>query len=439
MSQCREILMSTCLFPTAVLMALVSFGASAGERPWPRFRGPNGEGISDAATVPATWTEKDYNWRVKVPGAGHSSPAVWGRRIFLTSGDRTTAGRMVLCLDTANGHTLWQRDFPSKPFNQNNDNSYMSASPAADADGVAVTWSTPQEVALLALDNEGRDLWRRNLGPYVGGHGTAVSPIIVDGLVVLGNDQEDPKSVPSMYGPNPTIPPGKSFLIAVDRKTGETRWQTERRTWMSPYSTPCVSPSVEGRPELIFASTAHGITGVDVATGKVNWEMGGLFTDRCVGSPVLAPGLVIAGFGNGAQGTRWVAVRPGSREKGIEPTLAYEVKRPVPLVPTPLVKDGRLFLWGDDGIVACLKAATGETIWRERLGASFYGSPVCVGNRLYCMAKTGEVFVLAASDKFEVLGRVSLGEASFATPAVADGVMYLRTRSQLFSLGGPPK
>ena len=428
--------MQQSFLPIAVLIVLAAPGANAAEQPWPRFRGPNGTGISDATTVPVKWTEQDYNWKVKLPGLGHSSPVVWGKRIFLTSGDRTTATRMVLCLDPADGHTVWQRDYPSKTFHQNNDNSYASATPAADADGVVVTWTAPEEVVLLALDNGGREVWRRGLGPYVGGHGSGVSPIMVDGLVVLANDQEDPKALPSMYGPNPTMPAGKSFLVAVDRKTGETRWQVERRTTLAAYSTPCLSPSVEGRPEIVFSSTAHGVTAVDPATGKVNWELAELFKDRCVGSPVVAPGLVIAGFGYGTQGTRYVAVRPGSREKGLAPTLAYDLKRPVPLVPTPLVKDGRLFFWGDDGAVACLNAATGETLWRERLGAQFYGSPVWVDGRLYCIGRNGEVFVLAAADKFQLLARVPLGEPSYATPAVADGVMYLRTRTQLFSLGG---
>jgi outer membrane protein assembly factor BamB len=116
--------------------------------------------------------------------------------------------------------------------------------------------------------------------------------------------------------------------------------------------------------------------------------------------------------------------------------VAYEVTKSLPLVPTPLVKDGRLFLWSDDGVVACLRVATGEVVWRERVGGSIYGSPVCVNNRLYCTARNGDVVVLAASDKFELLARVPLGEPSYATPAVSGGVMYLRTRSHLFSLGG---
>lgn len=418
-----------------VALALASAcGVWAGD--WPRFRGPNGAGISPATTVPATWTAKDYNWRVALPGIGHSSPVVWGTHLFVTSGERATARRTILCIDTKTGRTLWRRDFASKTHRQHRDNSYGTATPAADADGVVVAWGTPDEVTLLALDRQGRDAWRRELGRYVGDHGTGVSPILCQGLVVLANDQEDPKALPSMYGHNSTRQAGKSFLLAVDRRTGETSWRVERRTRMSAYSTPCLSPSVDGRPELIFTSTAHGITAVDPATGAVNWEIDDVFKDRCVASPVVAPGLVIAGFGYGTRGARIVAVRPGSRAKGLEPKLAYDLKRPVPLVPTPVVKGGRLFLWGDDGIVGCVEAASGKVVWRERVGARFYGSPVWVDGRLYCISKKGEVVVLAASDKFALLARVPLGEPSFATPAVAGGVMYLRTRSRLFSLGG---
>ncbi len=122
----------------------------------------------------------------------------------------------------------------------------------------------------------------------------------------------------------------------------------------------------------------------------------------------------------------------------VEPTLGPKglnamVDRPVG---TPLVTRDRLFLWGDDGVVTCLNVSSGATIWRERVGGTFYGSPVCVDNRLYCIARDGVVVVLAASDRFEVPARVPLGEASYATPAVSGGVMYLRTHSQLFSIGG---
>ncbi len=180
----------------------------------------------------------------------------------------------------------------------------------------------------------------------------------------------------------------------------------------------------------------HGITAVDPTTGKIDWELDQTFADRCVSSPVIGPGLVIAGYGAGLRGTRYVALRPSVREQDGKPAVAYEVKKAISLVPTPLVKDGRLFFWTDDGVVSCLRVANGELVWCERVGGAFYSSPVWVHDRLYCIAKSGEVVVLAAADQFKVLARVPLGEQSFATPAVAGGVMYLRTRSHLFSLGG---
>jgi outer membrane protein assembly factor BamB len=411
----------------AVLIAGVS--ARGGDADWPRFRGPNGAGISDAVTVPVKWTPEDYNWKAKLPGAGHGSPVLWGSRVFLICCDNESARRTVLCLAAADGRILWQRDYPSKPYAQHQDNSFATSTPAADADGLYVTWTTPDEVVLLALDHEGRDKWRRNLGPFVGKHGSGTSPIVYEDIVVLANEQEDLGRMPG--GGRGA---GQSFLAAVDRKTGRTRWQTPRRTALAAYSTPCVYRPADGPPELIFTSTAHGITSVEPATGKVLWAVEKVFLDRCVASPVCAPGLVIASYGYGTRGTLQAAVRPPSRQASGEPQIAWETKKSVPLVPTPIVKDGRLFCWADDGTVTCMNVSSGEVIWRERVGGQFYGSPVCVNNRLYCIAKNGEVVVIAASEKYEPLGRVALGEPSFATPAVAGGVMYLRTAGHLFSL-----
>jgi outer membrane protein assembly factor BamB len=405
----------------------------AAEGEWTRFRGPNGSGISNAAKVPAKWTERDYNWKVKLPGIGYSSPVVWGERIFVTCGEPETAKRLILCLRSADGRVQWQRQYSSRTYAQHRDNCYATATPAVDAEGLLVTWTTPQQVVLLALDLDGGEVWRRDFGPFVANSGSGISPILYDDLVVLANDQDDPSLDPGDQK-NPPQPAGISFLIAVDRKTGQTRWQIERPTSFAAYGTPCVYQAEDGRRELIFTNAARGMTGIDPQTGHVNWELNQKLFDRTISSPVVAAGLVFAGSGVSFRGTRCVAVRPGSREQG--PKVAYEVTQAVPMVPTPLVKDGRLFLWTDDGIVTCLQAASGEVIWRERVGGSFYGSPVWVSGRLYCIAKNGDVVVLAAADKFQLLSRVPLGELSYATPAVAGGVIYLRTQSHLFSLGG---
>ncbi len=408
---------------------------TADEEAWNRFRGPNGSGVSPAKTVPVRWTQDDYNWRIELPGHGHSSPVVWGNRIFLTCCDPSTALRTLLCVDAPTGDTLWKLDEPSTTYSQHRDNSYATATPTVDSDGVVVTWTTPEAVLLLALDLEGRELWRRNLGPLVSLQGSGSSPILFQDLVVLINDQEDMERSPGRkpQGPNPK---GRSFVVAVDRRTGATRWLTETETYLAGYSTPCVYQADNRDPELIFSTTAHGILALDPATGKTNWQFGQPFLDRAVISPVLAPGLVIAGHGAGIRGTRCIAVRPGSIEQGIEPSLAYELKTTIPMVPTPLVKDGRLFLWCDDGVVSCLRAATGETIWRERIEGAYFASPVWVNGYLYNISKAGEAVVLSATDEFKLIHQISLNETSYATPAVSGGVMYLRTSSQLYSLGG---
>ena len=404
---------------------------------WSRFRGPNGSGLVNAVTMPVRWTNQDYNWKTDLPGLGHGSPVVWGNRIFLTCGEPETAGRTILCLDTADGDTLWRRDFQSRPHRQHRSNSYATATPAVDALGLVVTWTTPDEVVLLALDLEGNEIWRRDLGPFVGQHGSGSSPIIVDGMVVLANEQGDPQLLARLMGrEGETRKAGKSYLIGVNRKTGKTLWQTPRRTTLAPYSTPCIRQRDDGKNELIFTSTSHGITAVDPASGETNWEIDGLFSDRCVGSPVSAAALIIGTHGRGVSGDRCVAVRPGSTAKNQDPSLAYEVTKAVPLVPTPLVSGNRLFLWSDAGIVTSLDVSTGGLIWRERVGGGYFGSPVCVDSRLYCISKKGEVVVLSTSDDFKLLARVELGETSYATPVVAGGVMYLRTASRLYSLGG---
>lgn len=415
--------------PLSLCIALGCLSAHA--QNWPRFRGPDGTGISDATTVPVTWTAQDYNWRVKLPGEGHSSPAVVGERIYLTCAEPETATRMVVCLHVSDGRTLWRRDFPSAKYRHNAANSFAAASPAADADGVVATWTTPEEVTLLALDRDGRDVWRRNLGPFTALHGSGSSPVIIGDLAVLANEQGDFQTTSRPPDKQP-----KSAIVAVDRKTGKTRWQLDRKTTWCVYATPCVRQDEEGRTELLFVSTSHGITAVEPASGKIVWEMGDLLKE-VVSSPVVADGLVIAGDSFFMKGGHFVAVRPPSKKQGTKPAVAWEIPKPVPRVSTPIVANGRLYLWSEEGTVACHDVATGQQVWKERIqSGSFHGSPVCVAGRLYCISRNGDVIVLAASDKFELLARVPLGESSSATPAIAGGVMYLRSRTQLFSLGG---
>jgi outer membrane protein assembly factor BamB len=346
---------------------------------------------------------------------------LWGEKIFLISAFEDSATRIVLCLNAEDGGTIWTKEFASSIHTKHLRNSFASPTPAVDAEHVYVAWSTPEEYTLLAFDHSGNLVWKRDLGPFVSQHSCGTSPVLYENLVIINNDQDGP-----------------SYLIAVDRKTGDTVWQKDRETAVVAYSTPCLYEP-EGKPaELIFNSQAHGITSIDPLTGKLNWEAKGVLDKRSVSSPVIASGLAIATCGSGAGGNYVVAVRPGSADPSGQPKEVWRMTKSgsAPYVPTVLAKGDLLFLWSDQGIVSCLKGATGEEIWQKRVGGNYSGSPVCVNDRLYCMSDEGECVVLAASEKYELLGRMPLGESSRSTPAVAGGRMYLRTYSHLMSIGG---
>jgi outer membrane protein assembly factor BamB len=404
--------------------ALVLFAAASPclAEQWARFRGPNGTGVSEATTVPAQWTEKDVNWKVELPGIGHSSPVLWGDRIFLTSAFDDTAVRLVLCLRADDGQIIWQHKYPSSLHVKHKFNSFASSTPCVDADHVYCCWSTPEEYTLVALNHDGEEVWRTNLGPFVSQHSCGISPVVYKDLVILGNDQGDENHQ------------GTSSLVAVDRRSGKQRWKLDRRTATVAYSTPCVYRPEGGDDELIFNSESHGITSIDPANGRVNWEIG-VFNKRSVSSPVMAAGLIFGSCGSGGGGNYVVAVRP-PQGKESSPEIAYKVETAAPYVPTPIALGDWVFLWSDNGIVSCLRAATGETVWQKRVGGNYHGSPVCVGGRLYCLRDDGEVTVVAASEQYKLLGRTPLGEESRSTPAVADGRMFLRTCAHLTSVGG---
>jgi outer membrane protein assembly factor BamB len=395
-------------------------------RQWSRFRGPNGQGISDAETIPIKWTQKDYNWNVKLPGSGHSSPVVWGEKIFITSGNQKDGRGILLALRVSDGKILWQKEYELTKYRMNSRNSYATATPAVDGDNVYVLWVTMNETILVALDHEGEEIWKSTFEGVNCQHGPGISPIVVNDIVVFTHEHEKSDK------------DARSAWIAVDRKSGKTRWELERQT--SPktsYSTPCVYSSGIDKPLLVFTSFAHGMTGVDPRTGAVVWEAKSAFVSRVISSPVIAGELLISTCGDGSAGKRLIAIRPGKGEKSAEPEEVYKVESSkVTYVPTSVAKGGLLFAFHDRGEVSCLRSATGEQLWSEKPAGPFYGSPVWVNGKLYCITRKGEVVVVKASSTYELLAINPLGQESYATPAVAGGRMYLRTYSHLVSIGG---
>jgi outer membrane protein assembly factor BamB len=409
-----------------VVVSVFLLASVAQGRQWSRFRGPNGQGISNAETIPIKWTEKDYNWKVKLPGGGHSSPVIWGDKVFLTCGGQKAGRGILLAIRVSDGKVLWQKQYSLTKYRMNSSNSYATATPAVDGDHVYALWATANQTLLVALDHDGEQVWQRTFGGFNCQHGPGISPIVVNDIVVFTHEHER------------IVNDARSVWMAVDRKSGKKRWELERQTSRkTSYSTPCVYSSGTDKPLLVFTSFAHGMTGVDPGSGAVVWEAKSAFTSRIVSSPVIAGELLIGTCGDGSSGKRLIAVRPGRPDKSAEPTEVYKIEnRSVPYVTTSLAKDDLLFTFHDRGDVSCLRSATGEQLWRKKPAGPFYGSPVWVSGKLYCITRKGEVVVIKAGPTYELLAVNPLGEDSYATPAVAGGRMYLRTYSHLISIGG---
>jgi outer membrane protein assembly factor BamB len=411
--------MRACLVLLAGCLLLFMSAPGAAAQEWPRFRGPNGAGTNDA-TLPVRWTEKDVNWKVKLPGAGHSSPVLWGDRLFVTCAEEDSGKRLLVCLRAGDGERLWSRSFDGARHGKHPDNSFASSTPAVDARRVYVCWGGPKDFLVAALDHDGKEAWRTDLGPFRSGHGFGPSPVVLDNLLVVPNDQD-----------------GKSSLVGLECDTGKVRWRVPRQS-KATYTTPCVYQPKGRPPELIFSNYEHGLTSIDPKNGHKNWEIDVFdkgHIETGIGSPVVAGDLVLGTCGWLGVRQEVVAVHPPGSSEG-KAKEAYRITRSAPLCTTPLVVGNLLFLWSDGGMVTCADLAAGQVHWRERVAGSYYSSPVCAGKYLYNVSREGDVVVLAAAKQFEEAARNPLGEGSHSTPAIAGGRMYVRTFTQLLSVGG---
>ena len=416
-----------------VALALLCQTSAAFAQEWTRFRGPNGTGISHAKTIPTKLTDAELNWKVELPGVGHSSPVLWGERVFVTTTGDKAGGFRAVCVDARDGKLLWKHDFALTPFPRHKFNSYASSTPTVDAERVYVTWNEPEHYQMAALDHTGKLVWQRDFGPYVSQHGCGPSPILYRGMVILGNEQDDEKFVKG------ATRSGTSFVLAVDAKTGATVWQTPRRSAVVSYATPCVFEPKNGPTALLFASQAHGLYALEPSTGKVLWEYDQAFTMRSCSSPLIAGDLILGSCGSGGGGHYVTAVKPGDATAKKPAELAYQMKKSAPYVPTGIVVGDLVWLWSDGGMLTCLHAPTGDVRFQERIGGNFFGSPVWIDGRLFAVSTAGEIVVVEASEKFNLLHRHALHEVCHTTPAVALGRLFLHTEKHLLSLGGAKK
>jgi len=385
---------------------------------WTRFRGADGLGIDTIGIAPASWGESDYRWNIELPGTGHSSPVVWNNIIFVTSSDDENDLGYVVAVNAANGELLWQQEFQVGDLIMHKDNNLAAPSPAVDESHVYIVWYGEEKTSLTALRHDGSMQWQAEFGGIEARHGGGSSLSLTHKFVIFTREQEETSSLSSSW-------------VAVDKQTGKVAWKLERESAVgNSFSTPILVQGTGQKSILIFTSWAHGFTVVDPESGKVIWERKSLLSHRVVASPVYANERIVA-----CRKGEAVVLEVDEYLNPVADTALYTLPPNLsPYVPTPIVVGNLLYLFLDNGSVACLELASGKLLWKERPAGPIYGSPICVNGNLYCITKAGKVIVIRAQATYDLLGIHELGNESFSSPVMSTSGMIFRTSSRLIML-----
>ena len=400
--------------------------SSADPNSWARFHGVDGQGDAGDAQLPTQWTAEDYAWRRDLGSRDVGSPIVYGGNVYYLV-SRPESGKIAIeSLDLNSGRLRWAREYSQTDHHLHKRNTFASSTPAADADYVYVAWSEPQHTYLKCFDHDGVEVWSRDFGSWQSQHGFGTSPRIEGDMVLLMNSQQAEQLKPGQT-------PGKSRMIAVNRNSGESVWETPLKTTRSCYGVPAVV-EIGGVTQVINANTGNGMFGLDSKTGKMLWNLP-VFEMRCCSTPLIVDGIAIGSSGSGGGGNHLVGVRIPTKANP-QPEQVYRIDRGAPYVPTPVLRGDRLFMVDDKGIASCVNAKTGEQIWMKRIGGNFGASPLLVGDTLLLISLDGQATLLKASDEYQTLGKIDLGGPVGASPAYVDGRLLLRVGNELVCLGG---
>jgi outer membrane protein assembly factor BamB len=409
--------------PRALLILLACAGPTPADN-WPAWRGPTGDGRCPEKDVPLRWSStENVRWKAPLPEAGHSSPIVWGDRVFLTQAQDNGTRRAVLCFDRAGGRLLWQKETvyrEKEPKHQTS--TYCAATPVTDGTCVIASLGS---AGLVCYDFAGKELWHKEVGPMIHIWGNASSPVLYGDLAIL------------WCGPGE-----RQVLVAVNKADGTTVWEhaepggksgldNEPANWVGSWATPLIA-RVGGRDELILG-VPEKVKGFDPKTGRELWSCSGL-GKLVYTSPVLsADGVVVAMSGYGSPA---LAVKACGDGDVTATRRLWHHTRPNPQrIGSPVIVGDHLYILNEQGQAQCLDVHTGKEVKKKRVGGVTWGSMVAAAGRLYVTDQDGDTFVLAADPGLEVLATNPLGERCMASPAIADGDVFIRTHQHLWCIG----
>jgi outer membrane protein assembly factor BamB len=407
---------------------LISFDSAIAEN-WPCFRGPTHQGISNEKDIPVEWNQtSNIVWKTPIPGIGWSSPIVFNNRVFVTTATDGGASYRLLCLDRLTGNILWNKQIHRQnPGHKQRYNSYASSTPVTDGRYVYVL---AFDGTLAAVSNEGNVIWTYQEFEYFSEHGLAVSPILYEDLLIVPFDG-------SSSGPDKKLgwqkPWDKGLILAVNKNTGKVQWRGQRGLSRIAHVTPQILS--ENDNDQLISSAGDVVQGFDLETGRRIWTAANS-GEGVVPSIVIGDGLIFVTSGFGDSAIR--AIRTGGEGDVTATHIAWESTEDVSKIPSMLYVRPFLFLVTETGVAKCLRAATGEEIWRNRLGGKHSASPIWADGRIYFLSEKGKTTVIKDGGEFKILAENELNEKCVASPAISQKQIFIRSEKNIFCIGQSP-
>ena len=382
---------------------------------WPCWRGPRGDGTCLEQEVPTNWDPAGAIWKTELPGQGHASPIVWRDRVYTVTALPEAGLRQLLCLDRDTGRILWQQTVVQGPLQKlHKENSYASSTPATDGERIFVCFRVGDEIVVAAHNRaDGKQRWLVRPGTHKGEWGFSNEPVLFEDKVIVDGDSK-----------------GDSFLVALSQENGSTLWRVDRRNKGISYSAPLIR-DIAGRTQLIQCGD-RCVTSFDPHTGEQLWTVDGP-SQEFVATPVCSEKADLVFISSSWPKSHLLAIRPDGHGNVTETHIAWDDTRGAPYVPSMIVADDFLLAINRAGFASCYEAATGKVLWREKLGRH-HASPVLVKGLVYLINDDGQVNVIKPGPQFERLVRYELGEPCYASPAISNGHVFLRTFEHLYCL-----
>ena len=402
------------LITTLALMLVLTFAAPVFAENWPEWRGPRRDGSSLEENPPLRWdAEQNVAWKTAIPGKGHASPIVWDDAVFIVTAIAENEERRLLRLDAKSGEVVWDRLVLVAPLERMHPlNSHASSTPATDGTHVYVTFLDKDKMFVAAYDFDGNKVWEQRPGPFASVHGYCSSPVIWKDTVILNGDHDGP-----------------GFLVALHRETGEIAWKVDRPNQTRSYCPPIIR-HLAGVDQLIFAGSKC-VASYNPDNGDLRWIIDGP-TEQYVASLVDNGKYLFLTCGFPLRFMQ--AIRPDGVGNVTDTHVVWSTRRDASYVPSPAALGAHFIAVDDKGVATCLEADDGEVVWREDLGESHSASLITVAGLVWFQSDGGVTRIVRPGPPFELVAENRLGEATYGSPALSNGRVFLRSEAHLFCI-----